>query len=65
VISDFSKGGYIMLGFGDIWVAAAYLLSILSTLLCVIYGLKHWNDEEQMPPIVHPPDEDTSIDDKI
>ena len=54
-----------MLGFGDIWVAAAYLLCILSSLLCVIYGLKHWNDEEQMPPIVHPPDEDTSIDEKI
>jgi len=43
-----------MLGFGDGWVFSAYFLSILSSLLCVIYGIIKWNsdgekihDEEQ------------------
>lgn len=32
-----------MLGFADGWVAAAYILCILSTLLCVVYGALNWN----------------------
>lgn len=32
-----------MLGIEDGWVFAAYILSIASTLLCVIYGAINWN----------------------
>lgn len=32
-----------MLGIADFWVAAAYVLCILSTVLCVIYGALMWN----------------------
>jgi hypothetical protein len=32
-----------MLGIEDIWVWLAYLLCILSTVLCVVYGAIHWN----------------------
>ncbi len=37
-----------MLGLQDGWIVAAYMLSILATLLCVVYGLLNWNkgDEE-------------------
>lgn len=36
-----------MLGIKDGWVLAAYVLSILSTLLCVVYGLINWNKGEE------------------
>ncbi len=32
-----------MLGINDPWIAAAYLLCIGSTVLCVVYGLITWN----------------------
>ncbi len=32
-----------MLGIEDKWVAAAYILCIASTVLCVVYGLATWN----------------------
>jgi len=32
-----------MLGIDDPWILAVYLLCILSTLLCVAYGLINWN----------------------
>jgi hypothetical protein len=32
-----------MLGIEDPWVATAYILSIGSALLCIIYGLFSWN----------------------
>ncbi len=32
-----------MLGIADFWVAAAYVLCILSAVLCVIYGALKWN----------------------
>lgn len=37
-----------MLGFKDPWITAAFILCILSTLLCVVYGGLNWNkgDEE-------------------
>ena len=35
-----------MLGIEDTYVWLAYLLCILSTLLCVIYGLARWNRGE-------------------
>jgi hypothetical protein len=34
-----------MLGIPDPWVLAAYLGSILSALLCVVYGIIYWNKE--------------------
>jgi len=37
-----------VLGLTDPWIIAVYLLCILSTLLCVVYGAIMWNkgDEE-------------------
>lgn len=32
-----------MLGLGDFSVFAAYILCILSALLCVVYGVINWN----------------------
>jgi hypothetical protein len=32
-----------MLGIPDFWIWSAYLLCILSTILCVVYGLLNWN----------------------
>jgi hypothetical protein len=42
-----------MLGINDPWIWGVYLLCILSTLLCIIYGLMNWNkgadmEEEEM-----------------
>ncbi len=34
-----------MLGIPDFAVLAAYLLCIISTLCCVVYGLINWNKE--------------------
>jgi heme exporter protein D len=36
-----------MLGIKDIYVWLAYLLCILSSLLCVVYGLVTWNRGEE------------------
>jgi hypothetical protein len=53
-----------MLGFGDVGVTAAFLLAVGSTVLCVVYGLLHWNaDDTPLPAPRHPPDESTAIDD--
>jgi diguanylate cyclase (GGDEF)-like protein len=32
-----------MLGFADGWIALVYILCILSTALCVVYGIANWN----------------------
>jgi hypothetical protein len=32
-----------MLGFADSFTAWGYILSILATILCIIYGLFNWN----------------------
>jgi hypothetical protein len=32
-----------MLGIQDIWVLLAYLLCIVSAILCVVYGALNWN----------------------
>ncbi|MCF7854948.1 MAG: hypothetical protein K9N51_09125 [Candidatus Pacebacteria bacterium] len=34
-----------MLGMDDPWVAAAYILCVLSSLACVIYGALNWNKD--------------------
>jgi len=35
--------GHGMFGIDDPFVLAAYVLSILGTVFCVIYGAVHWN----------------------
>lgn len=35
------------LGIEDPWVVLVYILCILSTLLCVVYGLINWNKGEE------------------
>jgi hypothetical protein len=32
-----------MLGISDPWILTAYLLCILSTVACVVYGYLNWN----------------------
>ncbi len=34
-----------MFGLADPWIVAAYLLCILSSLLCVVYGWAKWNSD--------------------
>ncbi len=38
-----------MLGIDDFWVWSAYLLSLLSTLLCIAYGAVMWNRGDEVP----------------
>lgn len=35
-----------MLGIQDPWVAMAYILCILSALLCLVWGIIKWNKED-------------------
>jgi sensor domain CHASE-containing protein len=39
----------LVLGIDDPWVLSAYILTVLSMLLCVVYGVLNWNkgDEEE------------------
>ncbi|MDZ7315491.1 MAG: hypothetical protein ONB24_05140 [candidate division KSB1 bacterium] len=39
--------GIIMLGLGDFWISLVWVLVILSTLLCVVYGALNWNKESE------------------
>lgn len=36
-----------LLGIPDKWVWLGYVLCILSTLLCVVYGLVNWNKGDE------------------
>lgn len=36
-----------MFGIPDFWVYSAFILCVLSTLLCVIYGALNWNKEAE------------------
>ncbi len=36
-----------MLGIADKWVLLAYVLSILSAILCVVYGWRTWNKGDE------------------
>jgi hypothetical protein len=40
-------GGDEMLGFEGVGVFLAYILSILATVLCVIYGIIYWNKSDE------------------
>jgi len=35
-----------ILGIPDPWVLSGYLLLIISTLLCIVYGIINWNKGE-------------------
>jgi len=35
-----------MFGIEDFWIWSVYLLCILSTILCVVYGALNWNKGE-------------------
>jgi hypothetical protein len=39
------EGGDVLLGIDDPVIILVYLLCILSTLLCVFYGIIYWNKE--------------------
>jgi len=56
-----------MLGLEDRYVSAAYLLCILSTLLCVVYGLVNWNrgDEPAAQEDVQWLSEETKLEDEL
>lgn len=54
-----------MFGFGDGWVAAAYLLSIGSAGLCVVYGIMHWNTSDDVPLPVHPAEENLDFEETV
>jgi hypothetical protein len=54
-----------MLGFGDFWVALAFISSIASMLLCVIYGLIHWNQDDTFPEAHHPAEENRDFEEEI
>ncbi len=34
-----------MFGLSDPWIIAAYVLTTLSVLLCVVYGIINWNKD--------------------
>ena len=38
----------IVIGIDDPWIWGVYLLCILSSLLCVIYGMVNWNREGEL-----------------
>jgi hypothetical protein len=42
-----NKEVVMLLGMQDPWVWLAYVLSILSALLCVVFGLLNWNKGEE------------------
>jgi len=37
-----------VLGIDDPWIWGVYILCILSTVLCVSYGIANWNKGEEM-----------------
>lgn len=36
-----------MLGLGDFWVGLVFVLMAASVVLCVVYGAKNWNSDEE------------------
>ena len=38
-----------MLNIPDPWVSAAFVLCLLSSLLCVVWGALKWNESDQRP----------------
>lgn len=57
-----------MLGIEDPYVAAAYLLCIAASVLCVIYGLVNWNkgdDSEVGPEDVQWAEEEKKVEESL
>ena len=50
-----------VLGIADPGVWSAYLLCILSTLFCIVYGIINWNKGDE---VVHPEDKKWVEDEK-
>lgn len=49
-----------MLGLGDFWISMIFLLTILSTLLCIVYGFINWNKDGE--PTIKEMKEENKID---
>lgn len=56
-----------MLGLQDKWVSLAYILCVISTILCVIYGIFAWNkgDVEVKPEDKKWANEEDKVEDKL
>jgi hypothetical protein len=56
-----------MLGIEDMWIALAYILCILSTIICVIYGIVNWNkgDEPTRPEDISWSKEEQKVEEEI
>lgn len=56
-----------MLGLEDPWVAAAYILCILSSIVCVVYGAVNWNkgDEQLDDEERHWAEEEHKLEDEL
>ncbi len=57
-----------MLGIEDFWIWSAYLGCILSTLVCVVYGVITWNkggDESPKPDDVKWAEDEDKIGDEL
>ncbi len=39
-----------MFGIQDPWIVLVYILCVLSTLLCVVYGALNWNSDGDIEP---------------
>jgi len=51
--------------FGDLGVTLACLSTLFSVILCVVYGIRRWNYQEEMPAPHHPPEEDLEFEDEV
>ncbi len=59
-----------LLGFGDVWVWLVYVLCVLSTLLCVVWGAFTWNREDEIDrepdeEVRHWDEEETKVEQKL
>lgn len=58
-----------VLGIQDPWVWMAYILCILSTVLCVLWGLFNWNREAGAPEpreeVRHWAEEEQKVEEKL
>ncbi len=59
-----------MFGLGDFWVSLVFVLIILSTLLCIVYGVIYWNKdgeptEEEIKEEIEWEKEEKEIEDKL
>jgi len=54
-----------MFGFGDLGVTLAYLLTLFSVVLSIVYAIRKWNAEEEMPAAHHPPEENLEFEDEV